>query len=87
MSKATQKALSELHGEFARKLKDILHAPVPEGGEGISASHLNVIRQFLKDNNIDALPDNPDMASLTEGVSRVNLPFTPDQDEYGLPVQ
>lgn len=84
MSKATQKALSDLHGEFARKLKDIL-GKGKDGEEAIGASHLNVIRQFLKDNHIDSTVDNPDLQALNEA-TRASLPFTPEQDEFG-PVQ
>lgn len=43
--------LTKLHemlcDELTRRLKD---------GESLTASELNVIRQFLKDNNVDAIP-------------------------------
>lgn len=51
-----EKKLKSLHemlcDELVKRLK---------GDEPLSASELNVIRQFLKDNNIDSIPngDNP----------------------------
>lgn len=58
--RATENTLGDLHAEFAKLLKDRL-----QNGEGVDddgnpipvkASTLNVIRQFLKDNEITALP-------------------------------
>lgn len=48
MSKATEELLSSLHGAMADAMKKKL-----DSGEA-TASDLNVIRQFLKDNGINA---------------------------------
>ncbi len=52
---ASSEALEKLHAELARVMSDRLRS-----GEA-TASDLGVIRQFLKDNGIDATPraDNP----------------------------
>jgi hypothetical protein len=51
----TEDKLKELHQELARVLLDRVRDPEAK------ASDLNVARQFLKDNNIDAIPvaDSP----------------------------
>ena len=53
-SRATEGALASLHGVFALHLMEKLTR-----GE-ISASDLNVIRQFLKDNNINCVGEQND---------------------------
>lgn len=65
-----EKILAELHSEMATKLLEKVRS-----GE-VTAAELNVARQFLKDNNIDAAPkkDSP-LANLVD-----ELPFT-DADE------
>lgn len=89
MSKATVNALSELHGALAREMKRILeNGVVNEDGERETpgASHLNVIRQFLKDNHIDTAPGNADMTALANAANGPKLPFpTQTDDEFGLP--
>ena len=47
--KATEKELSELHGQLARVMKKMLDSG------NYKSSDLNVIRQFLKDNGIEAV--------------------------------
>ena len=47
MSNETVKGMGDLHGILARQLKEII-----ESGEATPA-HLNVARQFLRDNNIE----------------------------------
>lgn len=65
MSNATVNDMGELHGTLARHLKEVLLS-----GEATPA-HLNVIRQFLRDNNIECLgANNADIKSLVE-----ELPF------------
>jgi len=53
---STEKKLSKLHEMLCDELTKRLN-----GDEPLTASELNVIRQFLKDNNVDALPtdDSP----------------------------
>ena len=73
MSKATVGDMGELHGILARHLAEIL-----KSGEATPA-HLNVARQFLRDNNIECLgTNNEDIKSLVE-----ELPFdeTPRKQE------
>lgn len=77
MSSST-KELSALHDLVAKTLSDMIRNGVE--GEAVSASVLNVARQFLKDNNITAdVKSNQGLQSLSEAV-----PFT-DVDEHGLP--
>jgi|TARA_B100001964_G_scaffold238383_1_gene303802 hypothetical protein len=65
MSNETVKGMGELHGLLARHLSDILAS-----GEATPA-HLNVARQFLRDNNIECMgTNNEDIKGLTE-----ELPF------------
>lgn len=61
-----EKILSELHENLANKLL----AKVKSGE--VTAAELNVARQFLKDNNIDAVPkEGSPLQNLTDA-----LPFT-----------
>ena len=48
MTKATEELLASLHGELAKAMEKKLK------GEDATASDLNVIRQFLKDNGINS---------------------------------
>jgi len=88
MSKATSKLLAELHGTLAREMKKILEEGVTatnQDGEVVKltpgASHMNVIRQFLKDNNVENLSVAEE---LNAAAPKVQLPFT-QTDEFGLP--
>ena len=65
-SKATEDLLGQLHGALALHFKSLL-----EGEKPLTASELNVIRQYLKDNGIEAIAteSNP-LGQLTEA-----LPF------------
>lgn len=60
MSKASEKALSELHAKLADTLGTALSADYFDADGNklpcAPAAILNVARQFLKDNNIDATP-------------------------------
>lgn len=60
--KATDAVLSSLHGELAKVFLLQL-----QSGE-VKAADLNVIRQFLKDNGIQATAENPDMAKLIDAI-------------------
>lgn len=58
MNKADEKELAGLHGELAKVLKEaITKEYVDEGGNPVPppAAILNVARQFLKDNKIEAV--------------------------------
>jgi hypothetical protein len=59
MNKADEKALGSLHGKLAEVLKDALSQTYtdPETGAVLPppAAILNVARQFLKDNKIEAV--------------------------------
>ena len=58
MNKADEKALGSLHGKLAEVLKDALSQDFTDPETGISmppAAILNVARQFLKDNKIEAV--------------------------------
>lgn len=62
MTKATEDALSELHGAMAEAMASKLEDPGT-----VTASDLNVIRQFLKDNGINADPGtSKELKSITD---------------------
>ena len=66
------KKLEELHTELANKLLEKVR------DEDCKASDLNVARQFLKDNGIEALPvDNSPLKSLVD-----ELPFSDEEEVY-----
>ena len=71
-SKATEEQLSELHGELAQFFKQKLR-----GGDA-TAAELGQIRQFLKDNRIEAtIEQDPNMGSLA-----TMLPTFEDEDDF-----
>jgi hypothetical protein len=59
MNKADEKALGSLHGKLAEVLKDALSQDYVDPDTGVKlpppAAILNVARQFLKDNKIEAI--------------------------------
>lgn len=59
MNKADEKALGGLHGKLAEVLKDALSQDYIDPDTGVKlpppAAILNVARQFLKDNKIEAV--------------------------------
>ena len=69
-SKATEDVLDALHGALAKELMRKV-----KSGEA-TAADLSVVRQFLKDNNIDAVPR--DGSPLNDLVNE--LPFQPGED-------
>ncbi len=63
--------MGELHKELANKLLEVVRDPEAKAGD------LNVARQFLKDNEITALPaDSNVMREILEG-----LPFDATVDQ------
>ena len=79
MSAASKKALEDLHAKVATTLADALdEAAGAEEKKGLAAL-LNVARQFLKDNNIEAaaVPGSP-TGQLAEQVTK--YPFNPAED-------
>ncbi|MDE1462100.1 hypothetical protein [Spartinivicinus poritis] len=80
MTKTLDQILSQLHSELAQHLLDKL--TTEKEGEAPSASELNVIRQFLKDNHISDIPrpDSP-LAELENKLNEVD-PFDPDDIRY-----
>lgn len=83
MNKADEKELAGLHGELARVLKDaIVKEYVDEAGNPVPppAAILNVARQFLKDNKIEAV--------AAEGSPLHNLADLPVfEDENIVPIR
>ena len=66
MGKATEDAMADLHGMFARSLMHKL-----ESGSAMPAE-LSVIRAFLRDNGIEALRTaNDDMDRLASNLARL----------------
>ncbi|WP_448955731.1 hypothetical protein [Labrys neptuniae] len=91
--KATPDTLAALHSALAEHLTDVLNngeEKITKEGELVrikpQAATLNVIRQFLKDNDTDAMPGaNAGMNALAQAAAR-HLPFPrPTEDEQGLP--
>ena len=78
MSKAADKGkLEALHDKLATVLTDALGEVDPT--EKGTAAILNVARQFLKDNNIEAAPrEGQPMGRLAEKVAE--FPFDPAED-------
>lgn len=76
MSTASKEAMEVLHGLLADHFKKVL-----KGEEPPTSAELNVIRQFLKDNHIEAQADRPG-SSFNEFVS-VALPFMQREEEDG----
>lgn len=70
MSKATEDALAALHGALADEMRKRL-----QSGE-VDAATLNAIRQFLKDNHVEADPaKSPPLRALREAEDALRLPF------------
>lgn len=66
MSKANEDQLSDLHGRFAQHLLGVLKG-------NPTAADLNVVRQFLKDNNITSeIGSNPVMSELEKSLPEVS---------------
>jgi len=84
MSKATEDALNSLHGSLATELTDRIkngekkielvdcdgHVQEHEVRLPAGANVLSVARQFLKDNHVEAGPENKELADLVD-----SLPF------------
>ena len=78
MSKAAPEELLEgLHNALAEEMKRMLEAG------GLSASDLNVIRQFLKDNGIDAaLAEGGTLPGLAEKMAEIGADEEGDPESY-----
>ena len=57
-----EEILASIHTELAEKMLERVRGGVDDQGEEIklSAAEMNVIRQFLKDNGIDSVPQKND---------------------------
>ena len=67
--KATTDLLNELHAALATHFKEVLQGT----GEGApTASQLSVIRQFLKDNDIQAGFGDKDMSEIEKAMKGLN---------------
>lgn len=73
--RATEDALDDLHAALAR----VLQSRVEADPETVSASDLNVARQFLKDNGIEAVRKS---GSPLDGLAGT-LPDFDEEDEDG----
>jgi|TARA_B100000586_G_C19773669_1_gene286991 hypothetical protein len=70
-----EKDLEQLHSELTQKLLDKIRSPE------VTASELNVCRQFLKDNGVESIAiDNSPLKSLVD-----ELPFTDPEDDKPRP--
>jgi hypothetical protein len=84
MNKADEKALGSLHGKLADVLREALEQDyVDDAGNKLPppAAILNVARQFLKDNKIEAI--------AAEGSPLAGLADLPvfDEDENVIPIK
>lgn len=70
--RASEDALGALHEALAQHMLNILN------GEEVKAADLNVIRQFLKDNGIEVVPNS---GSTLDKVAEI-LPVFEDEDEH-----
>jgi len=83
MNKADEKALGSLHGKLAEVLKDALSQDYTDPDTGLPlpppAAILNVARQFLKDNKIEAVAAQgsplADLADLPVFEDETVVPF------------
>lgn len=75
-NRATEEALAGLHATLARKLQERI-----ESGE-CTASDLNVARQFLKDNGIEAVPGDGPLDPLEEALKQAGM--EPYEGERGV---
>ena len=77
--RATEEALAELHREFA----NLLRVKLMSGGYALSASELNVIRHFLKDNNISCAGDyNEILKDIEAHLPEFNFNQTMEEEEF-----
>lgn len=84
--KASRAIMESLHGTLARELTNVIKngvEVVTEDGEVVlrrpPAAMLNVARQFLKDNKIEAGIGNADMHDLERAMAEMSdLPFDGD---------
>lgn len=83
MNKADEKALGSLHGKLAEVLKDALSQDYMDPDTGVKlpppAAILNVARQFLKDNKIEAIA-----AQGTPLADLADLPIFEDENVVPL---
>ena len=83
MNKADEKALGSLHGKLAEVLKDALSQDYVDPDTGVKlpppAAILNVARQFLKDNKIEAIA-----AEGTPLADLADLPIFEDENVVPL---
>lgn len=80
MSTASEKELDDLHGTIARKLTGTIDA-METGDKGLAAI-LNVARQFVKDNNVQAVPANGSpTGNLRDKLKQ--FPYDPNSDTHG----
>ena len=72
-----EKQLEELHSELTQKLLEKIRDPK------VSASELNVCRQFLKDNGVESIAiDNSPLRSLVD-----ELPFEDSETPITKPLE
>lgn len=80
MSASTKAELETLHGAIARKLTDSIDN-MESGDKGLAAL-LNVARQFVKDNHVEAVPaKDSDLGKLNNKLQE--YPFDPQADTAG----
>jgi hypothetical protein len=74
---ASKESLETLHSAIATKLTDAIEKM--DAGEKGLAALLNVARQFVKDNGIEALPaPSSSLGGLTDALTK--FPFDPSED-------
>lgn len=74
-ARATRPQLEELHGLLANIFTDWLKAPEKHG---VTASHMGVIRAFLRDNGVTKnLGQTKDIQASLEELAGMSVPFLP----------
>lgn len=88
MASASKKAMEQLHAALAGEMAKILQDGVTEvtkDGEVVKvtagAAYLSTIRQFLKDNGIEAQSGNGASAVPFDELKKKALPFLHREDE------
>lgn len=79
MSKAEMEIMEKLHAQLADTFLKMLERPAD--APPLTAAELSAIRQFLKDNGIEAAPVP---GSKTSAIAE-RLPFPEAEDDAGVP--
>lgn len=77
---ASSEFMDSLHNELAKVLLEQINK-FRKSDEGVPASLLNVVRQFLKDNHVEKMPGNPETDPLLLLGKEVDL--EDEEEDFG----